>query len=260
MRRIHRYFFLLVGGLLACSVLCAEDWTDQRQVGRFQLRANFPLEQCEHLVGELQRLEGDLTSTLKIDATGTPIHLILFRDQMSYERYMQHYFEGAPARRAMFIQGSEPGWVFAYQNADYEIDLRHETTHALLHSQLPVVPLWLDEGLAEYYEVAADARIYDNPYLAAIKWETWFFRVPSLERLERLGDVRRMEKADYRAAWSWVHFMLHGPPEARQVLAEYLADIRNNKPPGSMRDRLSAAVPDLEKQYLKHFRIRNWQR
>jgi hypothetical protein len=258
MLRIHRYSFLLVGGLLACRVLCAEDWTDQRQVGRFELRANFPLDNCEHLIRELQRLECDLTSTLRINATTMSIHIILFRDKASYERYMKHYFEGAPARRAMFVQGTKPGWVFAYQNADYEIDLRHETTHALLHSQLPVVPLWLDEGLAEYYEVSSDARVYDNPHLTAVKWETWFFRVPSLERLERLRDMRQIGKAGYRAAWSWVHFMLHGPPDAHQVLVEYLADIHDNKPPGNLSDRMYAAIPDLEKQYIRHFR--NWRR
>ncbi|GIT30210.1 MAG: hypothetical protein Ct9H300mP1_22560 [Planctomycetaceae bacterium] len=32
-------------------------------------------------------------------------------------------------------------------------DLRHEFTHGVLHSSLKRVPLWLDEGLAEYFEV-----------------------------------------------------------------------------------------------------------
>ncbi|MHB0959426.1 MAG: hypothetical protein ACYC0X_22850 [Pirellulaceae bacterium] len=255
---IRKYCFLIMGGLIACGGLCAEDWTDQRHVGRFQLRANFPLSQCEHLVGELQRLESDLTSALRIGTVEVPVHLLLFRDQATYEQYMKQYFEGAPVRRAMYIQGSEPGWVFAYRNSDFEVDLRHETTHALLHSQLPVVPLWLDEGLAEYYELAAEMRVYDNPYLSAVKRDAWLFRVPSLERLENLSDVRRMGKTEYRAAWSWVHFMLHGPDEAHQVLLKYLADIDAHQPPGSFRDRMYAALPDVETQYLRHFR--SWHR
>ena len=199
-----------------------------------------------------------MVTALRIEATQEPVHLLLFRDQASYDQYMKHYFQGAPTRRAMFIKGSMPGWVFAYQNADYEIDLRHETVHALLHSDLPHVPLWLDEGLAEYYEVPATDRVYGNPYLPAVQREAWLWRVPPLRQLEELQDMSRMGIAEYRAAWSWVHFLLHGPPDAQRVLVEYLADLRVQRAPGSLHDRLRAAIPDVEKQYLKHFR--NWRR
>ena len=37
-------------------------------------------------------------------------------------------------------------------------DLRHELTHALLHGVLKDVPLWLDEGLAGFFELPPDAR------------------------------------------------------------------------------------------------------
>ncbi len=252
------HFSLFLVMVFVCSAACAEDWADQLQAGRFQLHANFSLDGCEQLVAELQQLQRDMASALGSNATQEPVHLFLFRDQASYDRYMKRYFEGAPARRAMFVKGSMPGWVFAYQNADYEIDLRHETAHALLHSELPIVPLWLDEGLAEYYEVAADARVYDNPHLSTTKWEAWLYRVPSLRRLEELQDMSRMGKAEYRAAWSWVHFMLHGPRDAQRVLVEYLADMRDHRTAGTLNDRLHAAMPDLEKQYLKHFR--SWHR
>ena len=249
-----RHFSLFLFVVLLSDAACAEDWVDRRQEGRFQLYANFSLDGSEQLVAELQRLERDMATALGLKTTREPVHLILFRDRASYDRYMEHYFRGAPARRALFIKGSTPGWVFAYQNADYAIDLRHETAHALLHGELPDVPLWLDEGLAEYYEVTADRRVHGNPYLSTTKWEAWLLRVPSLGKLESLQDVSRMSRADYRAAWSWVHFMLHGPQDAQRVLAEYLADMREHRVPGNFNDRLHAALPDLEKQYLKHFR------
>ena len=249
-----RHFSLFLFVALLSDAARAGDWADQRQVGRFQLYANFSLDESKQLVAELEQLEHDMATALGLKTTREPIHLILFRDQASYDRYMEHYFHGAPARRAMFIKGSMPGWVFAYQNADYEIDLRHESAHALLHSELPTVPLWLDEGLAEYYEAATNDRVYDNPYLSATKWDAWLFRVPPLRELQELQDVSRMGEAEYRAAWSWVHFMLHGPQDAQRVLVEYLADIREHRAPGNLDDRLHAAIPDLEKQYLKHFR------
>ncbi len=257
MRRLQ-YHCLGCGIVLVCGILLADQWADVRQVGRFQLRANFALDGHERLIGELEQLDRDLQSNLACQATAEPIHLILFRDQESYAHYLKRYFDGAPVRRALFIKGSMPGWVFAYLNADFEVDLRHETTHAILHGQLPKVPLWLDEGLAEYYEVASDKRIYEHPYLSSTRWEARFYRVASLKQLERLDDVTQMGKEDYRAAWSWIHFMVHGPRAAHQELVAYLAELRGNKNPGSLRDRLYAAIPDLDRQYLKHFR--NWHR
>ena len=257
---MRRFQYRCLGCVIvfACGMALADQWADVRQVGRFQLRANFALEGHERLIAELEQLDRDLQSNLACRATGEPIHLILFRDQESYAQYLKHYFDGAPTRRALFIKGSMPGWVFAYLNADFEVDLRHETTHAILHSQLPKVPLWLDEGLAEYYEEASDKRIYEHPYLLPTRWEARFYRVASLRQLERLEDVTQMDKADYRAAWSWVHFMLHGPRTARQELVDYLADLRGNDDPGSLSERLYAAIPDLDRQYLKHFR--SWHR
>ena len=61
-----------------------------------------------------------------------------------------------PYRPALFIlEGGSPG-VYTYRKPDLDIDVRHECTHALLHSALPVVPLWLDEGIAKYFEVPAE--------------------------------------------------------------------------------------------------------
>ena len=51
------------------------------------------------------------------------------------------------------MKGRGPGKVFAYKSKALPVDVRHEGTHGLLHAALPMVPLWLDEGLAEYFEV-----------------------------------------------------------------------------------------------------------
>lgn len=242
---------------MAAALAYAEDWAELRNFGRFQLRANFSLEGHDRLIAQLEQLDRDLQNQLARRPSTQRIHLILFADRDTYDRYLKRYFPGVPSRRAMFIQGTAPGWVFAYQNADYEVDLRHETTHALLHSHIPEVPLWLDEGLAEYYEPPADKRIYESPRLLKTLSDLRFQHVPSLGRLESLTDVRQMGKAEYQAAWAWVHFMLHGPPAARQVLVHYLDDLETNRPVQLLEPRLHEAVPDLETEFQKHFR--NWR-
>ena len=113
--------------------------------------------------------------------------------------------------------------MFAYQGEQFEIDLRHECTHALLHAALPQVPLWLDEGLAVYFQLPARQRAYDNPHLGPVAQDARRGRVPSLEALEKAGGMADMGLAEYRGSWAWVHFMLHGPAAAHEELIAYLA-------------------------------------
>ena len=144
--------------------------------------------------------------------------------------------------------------VFAYDNRDMEVDLRHETTHALLHASLAYVPLWLDEGLAEYFEVAAEGREAASSHLSMVRFRALLGQVPEITELEQVADLSAMGGAEYRDAWSWVHFLLHDDGPSRAVLIRFLQDIQSGLPPGPLSRRLAATVPDYRERYLRHFR------
>jgi hypothetical protein len=163
-----------------------------------------------------------------------------------------------PLRRALFVKGSGPGRVFVYRHDDLPIDVRHEGTHALLHASLPMVPLWLDEGLAEYFEVPPEERAYDNQHLGALRWDLRLGNLPRINVLEAKGNLADMSATDYRHAWAWVHFMIHGPKEARDELIGFLGDIRMSTPPGKLSERLARRLPNPEKLLVQHFKA--WRR
>src|SRR5205823_3387204 len=62
----------------------------------------------------------------------------------------------------------------------------------------------------------------------------------------RLGGSEELMVFTYRGerreAWAWVHFMLLGQPQAKQVLLQYLHELRTNSRPGPLEPRLSAAL------------------
>jgi hypothetical protein len=147
--------------------------------------------------------------------------------------------------------------VFAYRSEELEIDVRHESTHALLHASLPAVPLWLDEGLAEYFEVPEDDRPGRNPHLADLKWSLRLGLVPKLSTLENKHELSEMGRREYMFSWAWVHFMLHGPAEARQELVGYLADLQAAVPTETLSVRLNRRLPQAEKKLTQHFRAWN---
>ena len=85
------------------------------------------------------------------------------------------------------------------------------------------LPLWLDEGLAEYFEVE-DGRNLEH--LAKLPDDLANGWAPDLKRLESFKDVRRMTPRDYRESWAWVHYCLNGSNQGKAALLAYLADLR----------------------------------
>jgi len=259
---------LLRIGLVAAGLVClgrpsavgaAEGWTDARVAGPFVCRANFPLAGLDNgLFRELAQLQDDLVRALGIRPATEPIELYLFRDAASHRAYVSHYFPRVPYRRALYIKSAGPGMVFAHRGEQFEVDLRHECTHALIHAALPMVPLWLDEGIAEYFELPSQQRAFDNRHLASTRWAVRFGMVPHLTTLERKGDLSQMGGTEYRNAWAWVHFMLHGPPEARDELVHFLADIQGGTPPGWLGERLERRLPGVDRRFVAHFTT--WKR
>lgn len=235
-------------------------WIDTREVGPFTIQATFSLTQYEKLFGELPELQRELTRTLGVPAAKPPIYVYLFSDDDQYRAYTERHFPHVPYRPALFVlEGGSPG-VYTFRKPDLDIDLRHECTHALLHGALPVVPLWLDEGIAKYFEVSAAQRAFDHPYFDDPKWK-WSLRlgmVRTIESLEERDDLSEMDAADYRYSWAWVHFMMHGPEAAHQTLVSYLACYQQFAPPGKFSVRLAEAVPNPTEQMIQHFK--HWQR
>jgi hypothetical protein len=240
------------------SLCLAQTWTDVRELKPFLCRADFPMQGLESLLAELASLQNDLATQLGVHPPAEPIELYLFRDETSYRRYLRHYLPNEPYRPALYCKWDGPGKVLAYCGPNFQIDIRHECTHALLHATLPMVPLWLDEGLAEYFEATAEQRPYGNPHLEGVKWSVWFGQVASLERLEKEGDFSKLDGKDYRDSWAWVHFMLHGPPEAHDELVRFLADIQASTPPGALSKRLAGRLPNVKAQFAQHFK--HWRR
>jgi hypothetical protein len=232
----------------------APEWADYRASGPFQCRADFPLEAYEGLFRELDALQRELTRTLGVAPASEPVEVYLFRDQATHREFMQQWYPRVPYRRALFVKSGSRGRVFAYEHADLAVDVRHESTHALLHASLPMVPLWLDEGLAEYFELPQDARAASHPHFSTLRWNLRLGILPSLESLEDRHDLADMGDLEYRFAWAWAHFMLHGPVAAHRALVQYLRDIALRRPPGRLSERLARELPDVERQLVQHFK------
>ncbi len=236
----------------------AEAWPDQRVLGPFVCRADFPLTQIEGVLGDLRQLQGDLASDLKLPPANTWIEVYLFGDKATYDRYLLRHFPQVPYRRALYIKSDGRGKVLAHRGPEFEIDLRHECTHALLHAALPTVPLWLDEGLAEYYETAREHRATGGSHRTAVCWSARLGALPRLDELEKKRELQEMGRGEYRFAWAWVHFMLHHSPKLRKELVDYLSDLRDRHASDTLGQRIEARLPNAQERFTSHWKA--WER
>ena len=223
------------------------------------LVSDFKIAKDDPLVDDLKSLRSQVSERLELPLGSKQVMVYLFTNELEYTQYLNASFPGYPPRRAYFIQtpGKELA-VYTWWGARIQEDLRHEFTHGLLHAALESVPLWLDEGLAEYFEVPGGipgkVNLEHAQLLATSLQNGWR---PDLDRLESLEKVEHMHRADYRESWAWVHYMLHSSPETRQVLLNYLHELRTNPKPGPLHERLLADTPDADRRLLNYVATMN---
>jgi len=216
--------------------------------------SDFKMPTDHPLIADLKALRRQVSEELELPLGSKTVMVYLFSNELEYTQYLHATFPGYPPRRAYFIQmpGKELA-VYTWWGDRIQEDLRHEFTHGLLHGCLEGVPLWLDEGLAEYFEVAGPrpggVNLEHAQLLATAVHNGWR---PDLDRLESLEKVDHMKRPDYREAWGWVHYMLNGSPDTRQVLLNYIHELRTNPNPGSLHEKLLAANPDVDLRWLSY--------
>lgn len=247
----------LTGVMLVCGAARARvesPWIDARQIGPFMIQATYSLKDSESLFADLPALERELVRTLGVPPTRDPVYVYLFANAQEHREFIESHLPKVPYRRALYVKTGGQAGVYAYRQPELGIDLRHECTHALLHSTLADVPLWLDEGLAEYFEVAESQRAFDNPHFDALRWNLRLGMVRSIPVLEEKRELSELSALDYRFSWAWVHFMLHGPDAAHRTLVAYLADAQQQPNMDNLSDRLERAVPNSTEQMVRHFK------
>lgn len=225
-----------------------------QRISQFVFYSDVPLKANAPLFQELSELRELIYRDLQLPPSNNVVQVYLFDNQDRYERFMKFRYPELPRRRAFFIAqpraaGTEELLVFTYWGEHIRQDLRHELTHALLHSVLREVPLWLDEGLAEYYELPAEKAGLNTQHLEAIRTNGL---QPDLATLESLDQVQQMGRVQYQEAWAWVHLMLRGRPEYRQVLLSYLQQLRGPDRVGPLQPKLRAVLPQPEPALVQH--------
>jgi hypothetical protein len=219
--------------------------------------SDFEIDRTKPLFQELAKLRDQVYGELRLTPGRSAVLVYLFENKDRYDEYMHAAYPNLPPRRAFFIQqqralgGADDLMVYTSWGERIQQDLRHELTHALLHGVIRDVPLWLDEGLAEYFELPPSEHGINASHVETLRRDLGVTFQPDLDRLEKMKDVNDMKGPEYREAWLWTHWMMHSRPETKRVLLTYLQDLRKGNA-GPLAPRLAAVCPRLNDEFKKH--------
>lgn len=231
------------------------------RISKFVFYADVPLDGQDPLFKDLETLPDQVQRELRLPAGNNIIQVFLFDDQGRYETFMKDRYPWLPIRRAYFISdqkrlGSASDLqVYTWLGEHLRTDLRHELTHALLHEVLKGVPLWLDEGLAGYFEQPQNQAGVNSDHLTRLRKEPPKF---DLARLEKITEVSEMEKPEYRESWAWIHYLLNSQATTRKVLLDYLQELRTNSNVGPLLPRLKLVIGEPNEALMVYLQRLEW--
>jgi hypothetical protein len=186
----------------------------------------------------------------------------LFSGFAGYERYVADLgYETAEGTAGLYSPLLKQ--LLVWNLPDREAMFRtvvHEGFHQYLDAIVPVAPVWLDEGLAEYFEVAGFEQG---------RWIEGQRRSDHLAVLARLPEERRRAsrllgltgegfRADrgtnYALAWAFVHFLRQGGNRERALQDALLGELRGGLAPGEAVDAVfpPESREGLERRFRAH--------
>ncbi|MFN7731594.1 MAG: hypothetical protein ACK5OB_06805 [Pirellula sp.] len=227
-------------------------WPHTAEVGSFRFYSTLPIERFRSQIDHLVSLPEEISTQLGVELRIPTIYVVVLADQREFEAYLRDHYPGVKQSQAMFIRDRGAGLVLTWMQEHWLIDSRHEVVHAILHAQNVSIPLWLDEGLAEYFEHGGPGP--EHPvHLAPLRAQLKFGRVADLELQEKWRSEMPLTGEQYRDAWGSVAFLMHHSSALREEFLAYVSDLMADRATGFLSYRIRRAVPRWRDAYVKYY-------
>jgi tetratricopeptide (TPR) repeat protein len=226
-----------------------EPWSELRTAD-FTIYSNAGERKAREIGEDLERLHDALAqlSPGLVLSSPVPTSIFVFKDAFSFQPYARSYNSKVVDKGGYFL-GRQLGNYVAI-NADQHGQEReliyHEYIHYLLRNNVATLPLWLHEGLAEYYstlEVGKGEARLGLPPAQHVQWLRQHALIPlttifAVDEHSPEYNEQARSGGFYAESWLLVHYLISGSPDRRGEAAELLRLAQAGTPP----DRLFAAA------------------
>ena len=199
-----------------------------------------------------------LVSRNVLDAS-VPTTVVVFRDDASFVPYKPLY-QGRPASIAGFFQPGEDVNYIALSLDPRDRDpysvAFHEYVHLHLRDNVPQAPVWLNEGLAEFYgalqfsgnEALLGASL---PYLRLLRTEELLPLKTLLSIDQSSPHYHEQDKTGvfYGESWALVHYLMLGGAGRQDQFKRFLQLVsRGDDATKALQDAFGMTLDTLEKE------------
>jgi tetratricopeptide (TPR) repeat protein len=185
-----------------------------------------------------------------------PLQIVAFQSREEFRQYSPQW-KGKAVELSGFYQGSDDRNFIGIDmsSPDPYGTALHEYAHLLLRASFPVMPLWFDEGFAEYFatmQVQGKQVQYGAPatqYLPLLTNGTWM-PLTALFSVERNSDVyNENDKRSmfYAESWLAVHYLLSSGRLVDGFKYLHLTQIQHVPVPDAVKQAFGVDVPTFEK-------------
>ena len=154
-----------------------------------------------------------------------PTTTYLFRDELSFAPYTIR-----AGLQGYFFESYDGNVIAIHSHPGFPDVIYHEYIHYFLANNLPHVPRWLNEGMAELYStlsvVEHEVKIGEvvGPHIAELRSKDW---IPADELFGIGPDAEIYDESArrglfYAQSWAFVHYLLLGNPDLTPRLTDLL--------------------------------------
>jgi tetratricopeptide (TPR) repeat protein len=236
----------------------AEGWT-RLETPSFTFFSNASDKVTRHYAGELEAFRHFVARALGDGAVASPLPTLVY------------LFDSAETFDGFSLGERNVGWLISTRQANViALDTSsvagtevayHEYLHFVVENSTPAVPLWLNEGLAEFYTTfrrGPDKLEVGRP----VERHVEFLRRNRLISFDDLFAVtrkspeyteQRRRGVFYAQSWAFVHYLLVGQSEFRIEVDDFLDRLRDGQAAdAAYRDAFGTSAVGLRRE-LEHY-------
>ena len=217
------------------------------------------------ITAEFERFREALSQILPTPpVSAVPTIVVAFENSAAFRPYLP-MFNGKPVKLAGFYTGTDSDDMIAFAEGDREFGLRvilHEYTHLITANASHGLPLWVSEGLADFYstfEIRPDGKqallgrpVAEHAQLlnSTSQWLTQdqILNVTHDSPLYNEGERRSIF---YAQAWAMVHLFMTGEPNRTKELGHYVQLTTSGMEPMEAWKRAFGDL-DVQKELRRH--------
>jgi tetratricopeptide (TPR) repeat protein len=199
-----------------------------------------PLQDVATRLEEFRAVLGRVLPGVKL-ATPAPTVLLVFASKSAYQSFLPRY-DGKPVQAGgFFVAGPDVNYMALTLEGGGDV-LRiafHEYSHLVLRNWMATAPVWLDEGLAEYY---SSFSLDDDRKGARIGLPIRYHLELLRQRFLPLIDVLALDRGSplynegdqrsvfYAESWALMHYLLMETPKGDVQIDSYLSALARGEP------------------------------